>query len=154
MGSEMCIRDRANIDDMNPEQYEPLIDALFNAGADDVYIIPMIMKKSRPANCLTVLCPSHKTKDLSEIILNQSSTIGVREIPFQKVVLPREIRNIKTSLGLVRVKIVSQPNGATRWKVEHDDLLSLTQSNKTQTKDYASIKLQVDREVDQILSRE
>ncbi len=144
----------ANIDDMNPEQYEPLIDALFSAGADDVYILPMIMKKSRPANCLTVLCPSHKTKGLSEIILNQSSTIGVREIPFQKVVLPREIRNIETSLGSVRVKIVSQPNGASRWKVEHDDLLFLTQSNTTQTKDYAAIKLQVDREVDQILSRE
>ena len=100
----------ANIDDMAPEGYEPLMESLFAAGADDVYLVPIAMKKNRPAQCLTVLCDTTHKDPLTDLILNSSSTIGLRIAPFMKRVLPRETLVVQTSLGDVRVKLVTQPD--------------------------------------------
>ncbi|MEM7078882.1 MAG: nickel pincer cofactor biosynthesis protein LarC [Pseudomonadota bacterium] len=119
----------ANIDDMNPEAYEPLFTALFDAGAVDVYVQPIVMKKSRPAHTLVALCSAQAKDAVADCILNHSSTIGLRMWPFDKRVLPRSSQSINTSLGAVQIKQVQQPNGETRWKIEHDDIAKLAQQH-------------------------
>ncbi|MBM4205147.1 MAG: nickel pincer cofactor biosynthesis protein LarC [Gammaproteobacteria bacterium] len=134
----------ANIDDMTPEAFEPLLERLFAAGASDVYHTPIVMKKSRAATCLTVLSDAAHRQALGDLLLNQSTTIGLREVPFIKRVLPRETREVTTSFGPVRIKIVTQPDGRSRHKIEHDDVVRLA---TTSNLDYRSLRARLDREV-------
>ena len=139
----------ANIDDMSPEAYEPLMHALLDAGADDVYLQPIHMKKNRPAQCLSVLCAAAQKDALADLILNASSTIGLRVYPFEKRVLPRESRTISTTLGDVRVKIVTQPDGRKRWKPEHEDVQRLAARNAL---DYPTARRTIEADVQTALN--
>lgn len=134
----------ANIDDMSPEAYEPLMQALFDAGAVDVYLSPIYMKKNRPAHCLVALCSAQCKDEIANEILNRSSTIGLRVFPFEKRVLEREELVVQTRLGDVRVKRVIQPNGLQRWKSEHADVLSCAENADL---DYQSAKSAIDFDV-------
>ena len=120
----------ANIDDMNPEAYEPLMDALFTAGAGDVYLTPIIMKKGRPAHCITALSHKDKVAAISDTLLNLSTTIGLRIAPFAKRVLSRELKQINTRYGSIQVKEVIQPNGQKRWKAEYSDVAHIAKAQK------------------------
>ncbi len=108
-----------NIDDMSPEEYEPLMEVLFQAGALDVFFTPVVMKKSRPATMVSVLAPGPALDALAEALFCHSSTFGLRYREVEKLMLPREVREIDTTYGTVRVKIARNP---FRWKVEYDDL--------------------------------
>jgi len=134
----------ANIDDMTPEAFQPLMQALFDAGAVDVYLTPIVMKKSRAAHCLVALTGAQHKDAVAAAMLNESSTIGLRIIPFEKVVLPRSERTLATSLGSVRIKQVTQPDGRTRWKTEHDDVVRLAADAGV---DYQTAKARIDFEV-------
>jgi len=131
----------ANIDDMTAEAFEPLSASLFAAGASDVYSEAITMKKSRPAICLNVLCPGSELKNLVDLIFNQTTTIGLRVFAFDKYILEREEIVVATELGPIRIKQVRQPNGRTRWKSEHDDVLIAA---KAAGLDYQSAKARVD----------
>ena len=133
-----------NIDDMNPEAYEYLFDQLFKLGAVDVFLTPIVMKKSRPANKLTVLVPSKSEGEIVREILRSTTTSGVRLHTVQKQLLNREVQSVITSLGKVRVKTVQLPEGATRWKLEHDDVLSIAKENELS---YLEVKRIIEREV-------
>jgi len=93
-----------NIDDMNPQIYEYLIDELFKRGALDVYLTQIIMKKTRPAVKLSVLCDRDKREDLVNTILKETTSIGVRYFETQRVTMDREIREFPSKYGKVRVK--------------------------------------------------
>ncbi len=138
----------ANIDDMSPEGFAPLMDTLFKAGAVDVYLQPIIMKKGRPAQTLVALCESEHKDAVANALLNSSSTIGLRIIGFDKWVLPREELTLSTRLGDVRVKRVTQPNGQARWKSEYADVLACAERADM---DYASAKALIDFDVRQQL---
>jgi uncharacterized protein (DUF111 family) len=115
----------ANIDDMSPEAFAPLQQALFDAGAVDVFTQPIMMKKQRPAQRITALCDDEYLKSVSDTLLNQSTSIGVRILPFAKRVLPRMLRRVATRIGEVAVKVTTAPSGQQRFKVEHDDIVQL-----------------------------
>ncbi len=138
----------ANIDDMAPEAYAPLMTRLFDAGAVDVYVTPILMKKNRAAHTITALCDSERQDAVADALLNHSSTIGLRMIPFAKRVLPRETRTIDTTLGPVTIKVVTQPDGRSRWKSEHDDVLKACEAGGV---DYQTAKAQIDYEIRQAL---
>ena len=114
-----------NIDDMNPEWYDHLFLKLFDAGASDVFLTPIIMKKSRPANMLSVLCNRRIMPDIKAIIFNNSTTIGVREYAVTKTVLERQVKEIETELGKVCVKYTYFQGKEIRFKPEFDDLKKL-----------------------------
>jgi hypothetical protein len=114
-----------NIDDMNPEWYDHLFGKLFDAGASDVFLTPIIMKKSRPANMLSVLCSKNSAPEMKAIIFSNSTTIGLREYPVTKTVLDREEKEIETDLGTVRVKYSSFQGKEIRFKPEFEDLKKL-----------------------------
>lgn len=94
----------ANIDDMNPEFYEAIYSRLFDQGALDVTLTPMMMKKNRPANKLTVLTPLDLANAISQLILLETSTFGVRMYEVQRRKLDRFWREIETRCGVIPVK--------------------------------------------------
>ena len=93
-----------NLDDMNPENYTHVMDRLFSAGAADVFIIPMVMKKSRPAHMLCVLCEEQKAELMKELLFRETSSIGLRAYTIQKSILRREVVKINTKYGEVEIK--------------------------------------------------
>lgn len=114
-----------NIDDMNPEWYDHLFEKLFEAGAMDVFLTPIIMKKSRPANTLSVLCSKNRIQELKTIIFTNSTTIGMREYPVTKTFLQREEQEIETELGKIRVKSSFLDGKEIRFKPEFEDIRRL-----------------------------
>lgn len=137
-----------NIDDMPAEAFQPLVDKLLAAGARDVYLTPIIMKKARPATKVSVLCAPADGDRLERILIHHSTTLGVRAHDVEKRMLPRETRPVTTSLGTVTVKIATLPDGQRRWKVEHDDVVRLAGDTG---RDYLGLRAALDDEVAQIL---
>jgi uncharacterized protein (TIGR00299 family) protein len=93
------------IDDMSPQLYEPLMDRLFEAGALDVYLTPVVMKRSRPGVVLTAFAAPERTADLAAVLFRETTTIGVRWQRFERARLPREMVRVETSLGPVTFKV-------------------------------------------------
>lgn len=93
-----------NIDDMNPELYEEVMDALLEKGARDVYLTPILMKKSRPAVTLSIICDSRRKKDMEEVLWYQTTTFGLRSCPIAKTMLKRELSEVETPYGPVTMK--------------------------------------------------
>lgn len=114
-----------NIDDMNPELYEPLMRFLFSAGASDVFFTPIIMKKSRPAVKVSVLCDIEKQKEIEHILWFNSSTFGLRSYKVSKTMLKREVAKIKTQYGEVSVKKGYLNGRMIKFKPEYEDCRKL-----------------------------
>jgi uncharacterized protein (TIGR00299 family) protein len=93
-----------NMDDMNPEWYAHVTSLLFDAGASDVFLTPIVMKKSRPAHIFSVLCATGHVEIMKEILFSETSTIGVREYTVRKSMLRREVITVETKFGKVPVK--------------------------------------------------
>lgn len=123
-----------NIDDLSPENYEFVMDLLFEAGASDVWIENIIMKKSRPAEKLCVLCPPEDAKKMKSILFSHTSTIGLREIKLKKNALPREEKTIKTPYGNVRVKQSFYRGNIINTKPEFEDCKRLARENNVSLK--------------------
>jgi uncharacterized protein (TIGR00299 family) protein len=120
--SESYLTDRAvvlesNLDDMNPEFYDYLMERLFQKGALDVALSPLQMKKNRPGTLLRVIAEEKDAEALSELILRESTTLGVRSFWVDRKKLPREVREVETRYGKVRVKV----SGEVRFQPEYDD---------------------------------
>jgi uncharacterized protein (TIGR00299 family) protein len=111
-----------NIDDMIPQFYDRVMERLFDAGARDVFLAPIQMKKNRPGTLLRVIAEPRDREKLAGIIFLETTTIGVRCYPISRIVLKRQTRKIKTRYGEVSIKIVEQPDGGKRAMPEYDDL--------------------------------
>jgi hypothetical protein len=135
-----------NIDDMNPEFYDYIIDSLFAAGAKDVYITPIIMKKSRPAVKLSVLCTPDAEGRVNEVLFRETSTIGIRKYRIDKTMLDRKIETISTHLGEVRIKSAYYQGICIKSKPEYEDCIKIAREKGIPVN-------QVYREVDQQLGR-
>lgn len=118
-----------NIDDMNPEHHGYLMDRLFDAGASDVWITPIIMKKTRPATTLSVLCKPALTISMKTILFEQAKTIGLREYQVQKSMLRREEKTVNTPYGEVRIKESYFNGKKVRVKPEFEDCKALALKN-------------------------
>jgi pyridinium-3,5-bisthiocarboxylic acid mononucleotide nickel chelatase len=124
-----------NIDDMNPEFYDYVFDRLFAAGARDVSLSPLQMKKNRPATLLRIIAEPALREKLDEIIFQETSTIGIRYHPVKRVILKRTASTVKTKFGTIRVKIIEQPDGTKRASPEYDDLKRIASAKKVPLKD-------------------
>jgi uncharacterized protein (TIGR00299 family) protein len=117
-----------NIDDMNPEFYDYIIESLFAAGAKDVFITPIIMKKSRPAVKLSILCTSEAEKRVNEVLFRETSTIGIRKYSIEKTMLERKIEQVSTRFGEVHVKSAFYQGVCIKSKPEYDDCVKIARS--------------------------
>jgi uncharacterized protein (TIGR00299 family) protein len=102
---ETIVQAETTIDDMSPQLYEPLMERLLAAGALDVFLTPVIMKRSRPGVVVTVLCDQARVDDLAAALFEETSTIGVRWSPMQRRRLPREMVTLDTSYGPIPFKV-------------------------------------------------
>lgn len=110
-----------NIDDMNPEYYDYLIDKLLEAGAHDVFLVPIIMKKSRPAVQIKVLCAINKLKEIERLLLEETTSLGLRYIPVTKSMLERRVTTIDTAFGKIKIKEGLYSGKSIKYKAEYDD---------------------------------
>lgn len=110
-----------NLDDVTPEVVAHAIDRLLAAGADDAWVTPILMKKSRPAFTLCVLTSPACSAELRALIHAETGTLGIRESTVTKHVVPRHVEMLDVDGVSVRVKV--GPHGA---KPEHDDLVALS----------------------------
>jgi len=108
----------SNIDDMPPNLYEVVMEELFKKGALDVFLQPIIMKRSRPAVLLSVLCYPQDADKLVGIIFRETTTLGVRYNRLERAILAREIVKVKTRWGEVEVKVAKSEEGILAFAPE------------------------------------
>jgi uncharacterized protein (TIGR00299 family) protein len=107
-GTDELVTVETNIDDMNPEIYPYVIEKLLEAGAHDAYVVPVIMKKGRPGILFSVLAQRSMLDALLGILFRETTTLGVRIHPVERRKVQRSARQVQTSFGLVKVKVVVQ----------------------------------------------
>jgi len=123
-----------NIDDMNPQFYDYVLDRLFAAGARDVFLSSIQMKKNRPGTLLSIIAEPSLREKLSGIIFRETSTIGIRCYPVSRMILKRTSKQVKTPFGTVKVKIIEEPDGTKRATPEYEDLKRIAAAKKVPLK--------------------
>ena len=94
-----------NIDDMNPQLFGEVMEQVLAAGALDVFLTPVQMKRNRPGTLVTVLCERNHVDALAELLLTHTTSFGVRVHEAQRRKLAREIVTVKTKFGDIEVKV-------------------------------------------------
>lgn len=110
-----------NLDDMNPELSGYVMDKLFEAGAEDVFITPIIMKKSRNGAKISVLCSENSRKIIMETLLKETTTFGLRFYRIEKTALERDFIQVSTQFGEIRVKRAYLNGKIIKHKPEFED---------------------------------
>jgi pyridinium-3,5-bisthiocarboxylic acid mononucleotide nickel chelatase len=111
----------ANIDDMSPQLAEPLMGALFDAGALDVWFVPILMKKGRPALEVSALAEPAVLSAVEGAFFAHSTTLGVRRQVLQRTVLDRAFAKVQTEFGEVQVKLAARDGEVFGATPEFDD---------------------------------
>jgi hypothetical protein len=111
----------ANIDDLNPQIYDHVVERLLETGARDVTLTPTIMKKGRPAVTISVLADPAAREQIAAVLFAETSTIGLRFHPVARLKLVREIIEVETQWGRVRVKVSRAGDDALTVSPEYDD---------------------------------
>ena len=119
--SEKLVLLETNIDYMNPQIYGYLMEKLLSAKAADVWFTPIQMKKNRPAIMLSVLATASAEAKLADIIMKETTTLGVRSRPVSRYTAQREIIEFESSLGKVHVKVKRLSGNISHISPEYDD---------------------------------
>jgi uncharacterized protein (DUF111 family) len=114
-----------NIDDMNPEFYDYVMERLFESGAQDVWLTPIQMKKTRPGTIINVLCAPKDAASVKRILIEETSTFGLRTAHVMKKAIDRELIEVETPWGKVRVKVGRESNHVTSVSPEFSDCARL-----------------------------
>jgi len=134
------------IDDLSPQAIGYVFEALFNAGAVDVFTQPIGMKKSRPGILLTVICHPQDIEACEAVLFRETTTLGVRRLTQQRAILPREIQSVQTQYGEVRVKVAwsndSSGKTITNVQPEYEDCAELARTNNRSWRDIHQLALQ------------
>jgi uncharacterized protein (TIGR00299 family) protein len=127
--TEWLILLETNVDDLNPQVYDHVITRLFGAGALDVWLTPIQMKKNRPAVLISTLSSLAAEATLTEILFRETTTLGLRRQMIERRRLPREVREVQTRFGLARVKVAIENGHPLRAVPEYEDCKRLAESN-------------------------
>jgi len=119
----------ANIDDMNPEFYSFVEERLFEAGALDVFTTPIIMKKGRPAIKLSILTDKAREHDVLDIMFRETTSIGIRKMKVEKIMLKRDFSTVKTIYGDVKIKNSYYDGEIVKYKAEYEDCKRMAREN-------------------------
>ena len=119
-----------NIDDMSPQHFELAMERVFAAGALDVWLIPVTMKKSRPGILFGAIAPLNCERECAHAMLAETTTLGVRVRHERRYTLERRIEEIDTPLGRVRVKTQrSRGWNAHGGRLEYEDLARIAREH-------------------------
>ena len=118
-----------NVDDMSPEITGYVTAQLFEHGALDVFLIPIFMKKGRPATQITVLCPAARRDELIELLLTETTTFGVRLSSADRIKLRRDFIQVETQWGIVQAKRGYLNGTLIKTVPEYEDCKRLAEQN-------------------------
>lgn len=116
-----------NIDDMNPQVYGHVMEKLFQAGALDVYLTPIYMKKNRPGTLLGVVARRQDEPALARMILSETTTLGLRVQPVYRYTAQREFQTVHTPFGDVPLKVKLLDGKPIQASPEYEDCARLAQ---------------------------
>jgi uncharacterized protein (TIGR00299 family) protein len=119
-----------NIDDMNPQVYGHVMTRLFEAGALDVYLTPVYMKKNRPGIVLAVIARRSDEPDLARLILEETSTLGLRVQPLRRYEAERSVVGVQTRFGEIPLKLKLIDGKAVQATPEYDVCVRLAAEHK------------------------
>lgn len=120
---------------MNSEFYEYAMDRLFRAGALDVFLNSIIMKKGRPAVKLSVLSKEEDADKLSGIIFSETSTIGIRKYKVDREVLDRKVHEVNCRYGIIKVKAAYLDGRMINYAPEYEDVKKAASESGASIKD-------------------
>ena len=124
-----------NIDDMNPQFTELLIERLFAAGALDAWLTSVVMKKGRVGVTVSVICTVDRQRDLEDLLIEQTTTLGVRSRPIDRIKAARRFETVTTRWGDIRVKLRGWRGRVIDAAPEYDDCLALARSAEVPIRD-------------------
>lgn len=130
-GLEAIVVLETQVDDLSPQAIGYLYDRLLKTGALDVFTQTVVMKKSRPGHLITVIAYPEAAQDCEQILLRETTTLGVRQHRQQRMRLRREIVPIKTTLGTVHMKVTFAPKSNRPLKAhpEYEDCAALARTH-------------------------
>jgi hypothetical protein len=148
-GTEPLVVLECNVDDMNPELYEHTLDRLREAGAADAWLTPVIMKKGRPGTLVSVIASPALAAALTDILLAETTTLGVRRQAVKRTVLPRALGEVDTRFGTVPVKLASRGGAVVKAKPEYEVCRRLAREHRIPLREvYEEVWRRLDAERD------
>jgi pyridinium-3,5-bisthiocarboxylic acid mononucleotide nickel chelatase len=118
---DVIVQLETNLDDLNPQAYETVMARLFAAGALDVTLTPVIMKRGRPGIVLTALAPPQKAEAVAGVVLAETTSLGVRLQEIRRRLLARQMESVSLRGGAVRIKVAMVGRGRTKAAPEYQD---------------------------------
>jgi len=118
-----------NLDDFSPELVPDAVEHCFEAGALDVWTVPVHMKKGRPGFVLSVLARPDAQAAIARVLLEHTSALGVRVSHLERYELDREERVVEVEGGPVRVKVGLLEGSVVNFAPEHDDCAAVAKAS-------------------------
>jgi uncharacterized protein (TIGR00299 family) protein len=134
-GQERVTVVETNIDDMNPQFYEYVMERLLEMEVQEVYLTPILMKKNRPATLLTVICPSERLPSITEFLLKETTTLGLRWHEEERSRADREIVTLQTKYGRIRFKLARWEGRMVNLSPEYEDCKQLALTKRVPLKE-------------------
>jgi hypothetical protein len=111
---------------------------LFEQGALDFYFTQVLMKKGRPGLMISVMANEKDIDAIADYLLENTTSIGIRYYSVSRRIAPREIKEVKTTLGLISVKEIILPSGEKRLTPEYESCLAIAREKKIPVKQILS----------------
>jgi len=134
-GDELVSVIEANLDDMSPQLYGYFVEQALAAGALDVTCSALQMKKNRPGFLVTILCAPEASDALAQLLFEQTTTIGLRIHEARRKVLERELVEVQTGFGTVRVKVARREGKVLNVAPEYEDCQRLAREKSVPLKE-------------------
>lgn len=130
-----------NVDDLDPRLWPRVLERLLDAGADDAWITPIIMKKGRPAHTLSALCRGEVAAAVRRAIFTETSTIGLRETPIKRYALDRSIDRIEVHGHPIDVKTARLDGDIVNRSVEWEHVAEAADALGMSAKDVLALAI-------------
>jgi len=137
----------ANLDDMTAEAMAYALERVFAAGALDAWFTPITMKKSRPAVTLSAICAADDAEAVTDTILRETSTFGVRAVPIQRTKAARHWETVQTPWGPVRVKVKTVNGDMLDAVPEYEMVAALARAAEVPFRDVYAVAVEAGRRV-------
>nr|WP_263970384.1 LarC family nickel insertion protein [Pseudanabaena sp. PCC 6802] len=118
------------VDDLSPQAIAYTMEELLGAGALDVFVQPVGMKKLRSGTLITVICQRDRAIACQDILFRETSTLGIRIRLQERAILPRAVREVETTYGKARVKIAQRGDRTYTVQPEYDDCARLARQHQ------------------------
>jgi uncharacterized protein (TIGR00299 family) protein len=147
-GGDRVVVLETHVDDLNPEHFEYLMERLFEAGALDVALMHLQMKKNRPGFAVRVIARPADREVLAGVLFAESTTLGVRVAEMERLLLTREERKVATPFGKIRVKVARDGTGRGTPSAEYDDCKTAAKRAGVPLRDVVRAAEEAAREID------